>query len=146
MQEARYFLVRAEVLPEVLRRTMRAKELLSRGEAKTVNQAVAMAGVSRSAFYKYRDAVFPFTEAAREKVITLSLILEHRSGILARILNAIAAARGNIRTISQVVPVEGLANVSVSFETAGMDRDVETVLDCIRQSEGVRKAELISHD
>ena len=47
-------------------------------------------GLSRSAYYKYKDFVFPFYEASKEKIITLSLLLEHKSGVLSKVLNTVA--------------------------------------------------------
>ena len=59
-QNAKYYLVEASALPEVFLKVAEAKRLLSTGEATTVNEAARMTGISRSAFYKYRDAVIPF--------------------------------------------------------------------------------------
>lgn len=52
-----YYIVDAEALPEIFRKVVDARRMLDTGEAETVNQAVQLAGISRSAFYKYKDAV-----------------------------------------------------------------------------------------
>ena len=72
-----FYLVREEILPEAIKKTIKVKEILKRGEIKTINEAVERMGLSRSAYYKYKDYVFPFYEASKEKIITLSLLLEH---------------------------------------------------------------------
>ena len=46
----------------------RAKRLLETGEESTVNGAARTVGISRSAFYKYKDAVRPFHEIGRAHV------------------------------------------------------------------------------
>ena len=56
----KYYIVEASALPEVFLKVAEAKRLLSTGEAATVNEATKMTDISRSAFYKYRDAVLPF--------------------------------------------------------------------------------------
>ena len=55
-----YYIVEASALPEVFLKVAEAKRLLSTGEAATVNEATRMTDISRSAFYKYRDAFLPF--------------------------------------------------------------------------------------
>ena len=77
----RYFVVEADALPEVFRLVMQAKELLACGAAKSAAQAARMAGISRSAFYKYKDAVFPYNEREGNRIITLHLILQDRPGM-----------------------------------------------------------------
>ena len=55
----KYYIVEASALPEVFLKVAEAKRLLSTGEAATVNEAAKMTDISRSAFYKYRDAILP---------------------------------------------------------------------------------------
>ena len=56
----KYYIIEASALPEVFLKVAEAKRLLSTGEAATVNEATKMTDISRSAFYKYRDAILPF--------------------------------------------------------------------------------------
>jgi len=144
-EEPRYFLVKSSILPEAVRKTAEAKELLDRGEASTVNEAVSRVGISRSAYYKYRDGVFPFYAASREKIVTIALILEHRAGILSKVLNTLAKEGANILTINQSIPLQGLANVSISIETAGVKTNLEELLMALRKIEGARKVEVVGH-
>ena len=47
----RYYLVREDILPEAVVKTMQVKELLASGDVKTVHEAVEQyVGLSRSAF------------------------------------------------------------------------------------------------
>ncbi|HHY59584.1 MAG TPA: ACT domain-containing protein, partial [Clostridia bacterium] len=110
----RLFVVRSSVLPEALRKTALAKELLAQGQARTVNEAVQRAGISRSAFYKYKDGIFPYNPSAEKKLVTLSLLLSHQTGVLSRVINAVTELGGNIITINQNIPVRGIANVSIT--------------------------------
>ena len=53
----KYYIVEAKALPEVFLKVAEAKWLLETGGAATVNEAAKLTGISRSAFYKYRDAI-----------------------------------------------------------------------------------------
>lgn len=141
-----FYLVQENVLPQVLRKTAEAKEMLKKGKAKTVNDAVQAVGISRGAFYKYRDYIFPFREASRGKILTISLILEHTAGVLSEVLSAIAAAHGNVLTINQGIPLQGVANASISFETEKMTDDVDALLVNLSAIPGVQKLELIGQN
>ncbi|MBS4032070.1 MAG: ACT domain-containing protein [Clostridiales bacterium] len=141
----KFYLVQENVLPQVLRKTAMAKEMLKKGNARTINEAVQAVGISRGAFYKYRDFIFPFREASKGKIITVALILEHTSGVLSEVLKAIATARGNVLTINQGIPLQGVANASISFETANLHGDVDDLLLLLSRVPGVQKLEVVGH-
>ncbi|GLI06590.1 hypothetical protein YDYSG_26200 [Paenibacillus tyrfis] len=139
----RYFLVREDILPEALIKTVQAKELLARGEVKTIHEAVEQVELSRSAFYKYKDGIFPLSKLERERIVTISMDLEHRPAILSRVLAMIAGLEGNVLTIHQTIPLQGIANVVISVETSMMGETVATLLDKLRCQEGVSRAALV---
>ncbi|MCL5038353.1 MAG: ACT domain-containing protein [Firmicutes bacterium] len=139
-----FFLVQSSVLPEVFKKTVKAKELLRRGQARTVQEAAEQVGISRSAFYKYKDAVFPFSEGSKGKIITINLLLEHKTGVLSRVLSTLAQVEGNVLTINQGLPLQGVANASISFETGSMSVGLEDFIERLRGLDGVAKVELVS--
>jgi chorismate mutase len=141
-----YFLVDASVLPEVFSKVIEVKKILSKGRIKAVNEAVKEVGMSRSAYYKYKDCVFPFYETSRGRVITLFFVVEDFSGILSSIINRVAQAKANIITINQNVPINGLADVTISIETAGMVKDIRELMEDIDRIEGVRRQEILARD
>ena len=141
-----YFLVDSSVLPEVFSKVIDVKKILSKGIIKTINEAVREVGMSRSAYYKYKDFVFPFYETSRGKVITLFFVVEDFSGILSSIINKIASAKANILTINQNIPINSLADVTISIETAGMIKNIEELTDEIGQIEGVRRQEILARE
>jgi len=141
-----YLLVDTSVLPEVFTKVIEVKKILSKGIVKTVNEAVKEVGISRSAYYKYRDFVFPFYETSRGKVITLFFVVEDFSGILSSIINQIAFAKANILTINQNIPINGLADVTISIETAGMTMSIKELTDEIGKLEGVRRQEILARE
>lgn len=141
-KSGKFYLVQADILPESILKTVRAKEMLLRGEAVTVNEAVKKVRLSRSAYYKYRDRVFPIHDGTSVKEITINLTLEHRTGVLSMVLSTIAALGGNILTINQEMPAQGLARVGISLDITEIAGDMETVLNSIKKIGGVKSAAL----
>ncbi|WP_243633345.1 ACT domain-containing protein [Paenibacillus xerothermodurans] len=139
-----YYLVREDILPEALLKTVQAKELLARGEVKTIFDAVEQVGLSRSAFYKYKEGIFSLSKLDRERIVTISMDLQHRSGILSRVLAMIAGLEGNVLTIHQTIPLQGVANVVISVETSRMDDSVAALLERLREQDGVSRAALVA--
>ncbi|MBS4025436.1 MAG: ACT domain-containing protein [Clostridia bacterium] len=142
----KFFIVSEAILPEAIIKSAQAKELLAKGEAETVNQAVEKVGLSRSAYYKYKDGIFPLNEASRGKIVTISLILSHQAGILSKVLNTVARMKGNVLTINQGLPLQGTANVSISIETKDMNDDLEKLLEGLREIEGVKSVQIIGQN
>lgn len=136
-------MISSNILPEAILKTVLAKEILAKGEAETVNEAVDLAGISRSAFYKYKDGIFPLYQDAHNKIVTISLDLEHKAGTLSKVLNTVADARGNVLTINQGLPLQGMANVTLSIETAEMEQSIEGLLDTLGQIQGVKNLKII---
>jgi len=137
------YLVREEILPKAIKKTILAKELINRGEVRTVNEAVVKANLSRSAYYKYKDYVYSFFEATRDKIVTLALLISHRSGTLQAVLKVIAEEGGNVMTINQGIPARGAATVHISLETAKLYNDFQTLLERVDAVDGVQKLEVI---
>jgi chorismate mutase len=139
----KFYMVNKDILPEAILKTAMVKEILAKGEAITVNEAVEKIGLSRSAFYKYRDGVFPFNEASREKIITVSFILEHKPGVLSNVLNKVAQMKGNILTINQGIPLQNIANATLNIDTVDITCDIEDLINRLYNLEGVKKVEIV---
>lgn len=139
-----YYLVEARALPDVFMRVMEAKELIASGESRSVNEAVQRVGISRSAYYKYRDAILPFYESSRGSVITLVLAIENLPGVLAAITAQIASGGANVLTIHQGLPVHGLADVSVVIETEGLTVEVGQLLAALERVAGVHSCRVLA--
>jgi chorismate mutase len=139
----RYYVVREDLLPEGILKTEQAKDLLRRGEASTIYEAAERVGLSRSAFYKYKDGVYPLEQASRDRIATFSMDLEHRSGVLSKVLGMLAASEGNVLTISQSIPLQGMANVVVSMDTSLINGVLPELLEKLRSLDGVKRASIV---
>ena len=140
----KYYIVEASALPEVFLKVAEAKRLLSTGEASTVNDAARMTDISRSAFYKYRDAVLPFQNMMTGRIITFQMVLHDNPGVLSGILKTFADVKANILTINQTIPSGGCALVTVTAETMPMEQTIEELLHRLQETAGVVKAEMLA--
>lgn len=145
-KDVTYYIVEEGVLPEVFHKVIKAKELLSSGVVKSVNDAVKIADLSRSAFYKYKDCIFPFFESSRGKIITLAFVLKDIPGILSKILNIISSTNANILTINQNIPLGGIATVTISIKTNDMKNSIKELISEIEKIEGVNKIDVLGRE
>ena len=143
-QLPKYYIVEAKALPEVFLKVAEAKWLLETGEATTVNEAARATGISRSAFYKYRDAIAPFQNLMAGRILTFQFILRDVTGLLSSILTIFAQFGANILTINQTIPTNGCASVTISAETTNMSSGVEDMLRSLEAIDGVLKAEILA--
>ena len=143
IKKDKFYLVQEDILPEAIRKTIRVKEILKMGEAKTINEAVERMDLSRSAYYKYKDYVFPFYEIAQGKIVSITISMSNESGMLSAILKAIAEFNGSILTINQDIPLQGIANVTIAFETKDLQGPLEDLLNDIRALRGILKVEIL---
>jgi chorismate mutase len=115
------YIVDGRALPESVIRTVEAKRLLEARKARNVQEACEMAEVSRSAYYKYRDRVFPFYDKSRGQTVTFALNLFDRSGVLSSVLNEITKFGANILTVNATIPINKMSNVTITIEIGGGD-------------------------
>ncbi|GAF12282.1 LOW QUALITY PROTEIN: ACT domain protein [Bacillus sp. JCM 19046] len=143
MSKIQFFLVREDMLTDAMQRTLDAKSLLANGKAKKINEAVQQVALSRSAFYKYKDGIFPFHAIAKERIITLMINLEDRSGTLSQLLRIVADTGANILTINQTIPLQGRANITLSIDTAPLTINLHELFDQMESLEAVESVEMV---
>lgn len=143
ISEQRYYLVREDVLTEAMQKTLEVKKMLQNDRI-SIMEAVNKTGLSRSAFYKYRDAVFPFHSIVKERILTVFLQLEDRSGTLATLLQTVADNGCNILTIHQTIPIQGRANVTLSLDVTAMDGELDVFLQQLKKLDFVESADVVS--
>ena len=132
------------MLPEVFIKVCEAKEYLETGSADTVAEAVAKAGISRSAFYKYKDAITPFRDIKRDQVLTLSILMHDRPGALSAVLAIFADNRVNILTINQSISANGAAMVTLSIMADAMSISLDELRTQVEALPAVMRLELLA--
>ena len=138
-EKPNFLLVSAQVLPEVFLKVVEAKMLLAQGKAKSSSQAAKLAGISRSAFYKYKDSVYLYDERMSESLVTFSLTLEDRPGVLSSTLTELYKAGANIITVNQNIPAGGVASVSISARTDRLAMPVDGFVRTLGALPGVER-------
>lgn len=119
MDAQQLVLVDKRVLPEVFDKVLLAKSFLSKETAHSSTDACRMAGLSRSAFYKYKDSVFFYEDKDKRRVLTYSMRLSDEPGVLSNVLLRLTECRVNILTVNQNIPVDRVAVVTISFRMDG---------------------------
>lgn len=142
----KYYVVREKAIPEVLIQVVEAKRLLDSGRAETVQEAADMAGISRSSFYKYKDDIFPFHAQTKGKTITFIIQMDDEPGILSDVLAAIARFHGNILTIHQSIPINGVATLTLSVDILPGAGDAAAMVEHIEQQEGIHYLKMLGEE
>jgi len=142
--KTKFYIVAADALPEIFTKVAEAKRMLLAGEAGTVGEATRHVGISRSAFYKYKDAVQPFNNMKSGHIITFYAMLKDNPGVLSNVLAIFAGTGANILTINQSIPTNGCAAVTISAETSEMEQNLEELLAAAAAVEGVLKFEILA--
>ena len=140
----KFYLVSAEALPEIFIKVAEAKRMLQSGEVRTAGDAARAVGISRSAFYKYRDAVRPFNDMKTGRIITFYTMLKNNPGVLSDVLSIFAGSGANILTINQTIPTNGCAGVTISAETSDMVDGLEELMSRAVAAQGVLKFEILA--
>ena len=143
-KQPKYYIIEASALPEVFLKVAEAKRMLATGEVTTVHEASKRMNISRSAFYKYRDAILPFQNMTTGRIITFQLMLHDEPGVLSALLMVYANRKANVLTINSIVPTNGHALVTISAELAEMEISLEELLSELGNTPGVIKAGVIA--
>ena len=142
--DSTFLLVSSAALPEIYLKVVEAKKLLSNGQAKTAAEAARMTGISRSAFYKYKDCVYAYNDAPHQHIISVHAVLQDRPGVLMAVVSALYNAGANILTVNQNIPIAGAALAAISADVERLDISVPQLLDRLRRIDGVNTIESIS--
>ncbi|TDM04443.1 ACT domain-containing protein [Macrococcus carouselicus] len=139
----KYYLIREDVLPESVKKTLKVKKLLEREPQISIFEAVKQYDLSRSAYYKFKDTIFPVEDQTRERNISLLLHVDDNVGLLYRVLEEIAAENGSVLTIHQSLPIMEKATVTVSLNATHMVLTINELLDKLKEIDGVNQVQLL---
>ncbi|EHI98858.1 MULTISPECIES: ACT domain-containing protein [unclassified Clostridium] len=138
-----YLVIDKRVLPDVYEKVLYAKKLLKDGKVKEITEAVKIAGISRSVYYKYKDFVFDFAETSEGRKITYNIIFRNEKGLLSIISNYISEKGGDILTINQGIPLNGYANLSITIDLSTVDCDIKTLTNGLLNIKNVEKVDFV---
>lgn len=146
MVKPQYYLVERTLLPDIFQRVVEANEALASGRAATASEAVKLVGLSRSAYYKYKDGVRPFFEATTDRIVTFHFMLYDQPGVLSGILGLMARSGANLLTVNQSIPINGQASVMIAAQTGEMSGSVEELVRRAKAMEGVFRVEILASE
>lgn len=142
--EDKYLLVDTKVLPNVFEKIIEVKTILNTKKARGISEAVKIVGISRSTYYKYKDYVFTVNESNKSNKVTIYMLLGHKTGTLSKILDIMAENHANILTISQDIPINNTASVTMTFDICNLSTSFENLMQSIKHTENVIKADLMA--
>lgn len=145
-RKTKFYLVKEKAVPEVLLKVVEAKRILDSERSATVQEATERVGISRSSFYKYKDDILPFHEQAKGTTVTFILQMDDKPGILSDILKTVAEFRGNILTIHQSIPINGIATLTLSVEILPEAGDAEDMVGQMEQQTGVHDLKILGRE
>ena len=147
MEEKEVFYLLAEkAVPEVLLKVVEAKRLLEGGKVSSVQEAADATGISRSSFYKYKDDIFLYHPNQKGQTVTMVIQLADEPGLLSDILRCIASMHGNILTIHQSIPVNGIAALTISLDVWEEYASAEAIREHIEAIPGISYAKILSRE
>ena len=136
--------VDASVLPDVIGKVLEVKKLLAFREEKSSAAACKRVGISRSAYYKYKDFVFSYEELFNRKIVNLYLLLSDSPGVLSSVLVFLHDLNANILTVNQSIPVDGAAAVNISLRLSDDSEEELVLLNSITNLGGVLEVKILS--
>ena len=141
----KFYLIREDVLPESVVKTLKIKDALKNNPQLSIYEAVKLFDLSRSAFYKYRETIFPVDEKMLDhREFTLILYVNDIVGMLAQVLNTVSKLQLSVLTIHQSVPMEEKATITLSLSAKDTTISIDEIIKALRNIEHVSKVELIS--
>lgn len=143
--QQRFVVVNTAVLPDIFLKILDAKKRLACRESKNLAQVCREVGISRSAYYKYRDSVFSYDEKLQNRIISLYFILKDTPGVLSTVLSKLYELGANILTVNQNIPVDGVAAVTISIRFDNEDAPhTALITDSFSDAVGVIDVKIIS--
>ena len=139
-----YLMVDSKIVPGIYLKVIEAKAKIASGKFSSTNEAIRAVGISRSTFYKYKDYVFACSELEKDKLVSLEFTLDDIHGVLSAILNILAQSHASVLTINQNIPINGVANVTITFKLDNIEGDLEKIMAVLKKVDGVNKVRIIA--
>ena len=143
-RKSQLIVVDSQILPDVFIKVLDVKKLMAQKGEKSFASACKRIGISRSAYYKYKDSVFSYDELFSRKIVNLYLLLSDSPGVLSSVLVFLNSLHANILTVNQSIPVDGAAAVNVSLRMTEESPESPDSLSQIKDLSGVLEVKILS--
>ena len=139
-----YLIIHKSILPEYYEKVLQVRRMMESGKKKDVSQCVREVGISRSTYYKYKDYVLAPSDLAAGRKAVLSMLLAHEKGVLSKMLNQLSAFNANVLTITQSIPIQSKASVTISVDVSDITASMGDIIASLETIKGVEKVKLIA--
>lgn len=136
----------SRVIPEIFVKVLEVKKVIASKKEKSLAAACKKAGISRSAYYKYKDYVFLYDDKYTQRLITVNAVLQDKPGVLANVLGKIHSSDANVLTLNQCVPVDGVATITVTLKLNSAEFSAEDVRASISSVDGVVEVRILNRE
>ncbi len=136
IQKKIYYMVDSSALPEVFTKVIKAKQLIDSKAASSASEAIKMAGISRSAYYKYKDMVFNCNDNNTNK-LDIQAVLKDKAGVFSSFSNCLFKKGANIITMTQTEPKNGVAAVYITLGIENLHGSIKELMELAEQIDGV---------
>ena len=143
-KKSQLIVVNEKILPDVFSKVLIVKKLMAQKGEKSFASACKRIGISRSAYYKYKDYVFSYEEIFARRIVNLYLLLNDSPGVLSRALAFLHGLKANILTVNQSIPVDGAAAVNISLRLTDEFNEELVSLNSITELDGVIEVKILS--
>ena len=134
----------ADILPDVFSKVIEVKKLIAQKGEKSSASACRRVGISRSAFYKYKNSVFQYEELITRRIVSIYLLLSDSPGVLSSVLAFLHSHDANILTVNQSIPSDGAAAVNISLRMSAASNQELDWLYSITELNGVLEVKILS--
>ena len=145
-EKSQLIVAESKILPDVFTKVLEVKKLMAQKGEKSFASACKRIGISRSAYYKYKDSVFSYEELFTRKIVNIYLLLSDSPGVLSCVLVFLHSLNANILTVNQSIPVDGAATVNISLRLTGETDEELASLNSISKLDGVLEVKVLSAD
>lgn len=143
-EKSQLIVAESKILPEVFTKVLEVKKLMAQKGEKSFASACKRVGISRSAYYKYKDSVFSYEELFTRRIVNLYLLLSDSPGVLSCVLVFLHSLNANILTVNQSIPVDGAATVNISLRLTGETDEELASFNSISKLDGVLEVKVLS--
>lgn len=139
-----YLIVHKSILPPYFETVLEAREMFESGKVENISQAVKEKGISRSTYYKYKNFIYRASYNSEGRKAVISMMLSHETGTLSNVLSYVSETGASILTMTQSLPINGKANVTITIDTSSMSVDPIYLIQQISSKKGVESPKLLA--
>lgn len=133
-----FYLVDVHILPESIKKTIRAKELLRDGTCRSINEAVKVVDISRSAYYKYKDRVAPAFDSDNVHFKVLCMVMQEDFMLLSRVLRKIERGKNTVISLSSNRLSSNLTALTIILSPDILQEELDKLTQELQEMKGIQ--------